>query len=291
MILVLTGPTGSGKSALAIALAERLGAAIINADAFQVYQELSIATAKPSLEDRSKVPHYLYDFVPIEKDYDIYSYQKDLRALLSKIEGKYPYLIIAGGTGLYIRSALYDYDLSSSEHYDMGEYEGLSNDALYERLREVDPVSASKTHPNNRRRVMRALEIYLATGERKSDIEDRQSHKPIYPVRFFGLSKEREEVYSSCDKRVETMFEAGLLEENRALLEKYGQTPHAFQAIGVKETIPYFKGERSLEETKSLIKANTRHYVKRQLTFFAHQFDLEPVRDLDEILGKIKANI
>lgn len=291
MIIVLTGPTGSGKSDLAIKLANKINGAIINADAFQVYKELNIASAKPSIEDRSKAPHYLFDFLEINSDYDIYSYQKDLRKTIAELEGRYPYLIIAGGTGLYIRSGLYDYELANSDHVDMSEYETLSNDDLYSKLLEIDPVSASKIHKNNRRRVMRAIEIYLSTGERKSDIESSQKHSPIYPVRFFGLSKEREEVYRSCDARVEKMFAQGLLEENRSLFEKYGYTPHAFQAIGVKETIPYFKGEASLEETKELIKLNTRHYVKRQLTFFTHQFDLETITGLDDLLVKIETNI
>ena len=290
MIIVLTGPTGSGKSDLAIKLANKINGAIINADAFQVYKELNIASAKPSIEDRSKAPHYLFDFLDIRSDYDIYSYQKDLRRTIAELESVYPYLIIAGGTGLYIRSGLYDYDLTNSNHVDMSEYESLTNDELYSKLLEIDPVSASKIHKNNRRRVIRAIEIYLSTGERKSDIESTQSHSPIYPVRFFGLNKEREEVYKSCDARVEKMFAQGLLKENQLLFEKYGYSPHAFQAIGVKETIPYFKGEASLEQTKELIKLNTRHYVKRQLTFFAHQFDLEMVSGLEDLLTKIETN-
>ncbi|MBQ2069968.1 MAG: tRNA (adenosine(37)-N6)-dimethylallyltransferase MiaA [Bacilli bacterium] len=290
MIIVLTGPTGSGKSDLAIKLANKINGAIINADAFQVYKELNIASAKPSIEDRSKAPHYLFDFLDIRSDYDIYSYQKDLRRTIAELESVYPYLIIAGGTGLYIRSGLYDYDLTNSNHVDMSEYESLTNDELYSKLLEIDPISASKIHKNNRRRVIRAIEIYLSTGERKSDIESTQSHSLIYPVRFFGLNKEREEVYKSCDARVDKMFAQGLLKENQLLFEKYGYSPHAFQAIGVKETIPYFKGEASLEQTKELIKLNTRHYVKRQLTFFAHQFDLEMVSGLEDLLAKIETN-
>ncbi|MBQ4255526.1 MAG: tRNA (adenosine(37)-N6)-dimethylallyltransferase MiaA, partial [Bacilli bacterium] len=215
MIIVLTGPTGSGKSDLAIKLANKINGAIINADAFQVYKELNIASAKPSIEDRSKAPHYLFDFLDIRSDYDIYSYQKDLRRTIAELESVYPYLIIAGGTGLYIRSGLYDYDLANSNHVDMSEYESLTNDELYSKLLEIDPVSASKIHKNNRRRVIRAIEIYLSTGERKSDIESAQSHSPIYPVRFFGLNKEREEVYKSCDARVDKMFAQGLLKENQ----------------------------------------------------------------------------
>ena len=287
MIIVLTGPTGVGKSRLAISLAQKLNGAIINADAFQVYQELNIATAKPTLEERSLAPHFLYDFVPLTKDYDVESYQKDVRGLIGKLEKEYPYLIIAGGTGLYIRAALYDYEFSEDVEVDLSSYEAMDETRLYEELKAIDPESAKKIHPHNRRRVLRAIEIYLATGRKKSDIEKEQTHAPIFPCKFFGLNKEREDIYAACNERVDKMFEQGLLDENRALLDKYGETPHAFQAIGVKETFPYFKGEATLDVTKELIKKNTRNYVKRQLTFFAHQFDLTYVSSEEEILSAL----
>lgn len=284
MILVLTGPTGSGKSALAISLARKLNAAIVNADAFQVYQELGVATAKPSVEERSLAPHFLFDFVPITQDYDVYEYQSDLRRTLKELSADYPHIIIAGGTGLYIRSALFDYDFASGEPVDLSRFDSLSNEELHDELVKVDPRSGEKIHPNNRRRVLRALEIYLSTGISKSELEAKQSHAPIYDCRFYGLKRERDDLFSVCDERVETMFEHGLLEENKGLIEKYGRSPRAFQAIGVKETFPYFDGEITLSECKGSIKLNTRHYVKRQMTFFAHQFDLKWIQTEDDVL-------
>ena len=288
MIIVLTGPTGSGKSDLAISLAKTLGAAIINADAFQVYRELNIATAKPTPSQMAEVPHYLFDFLPLTQDYDAPSYQKDARRTIEELSSKYPHLIIAGGTGLYIRSALYDYEFVEERKVDLSSYQSMDDDELYKVLLSMDEESARKTHPHNRRRVLRAIEICLSSGRKKSEIEKEQTHAPIYHCLFLGLTKEREDVYASCNERVERMFEMGLLDENKALFEKYGTSPHAFQAIGVKETIPYFEGRATLEETKELIKKNTRNYVKRQLTFFAHQFDLKPVSNLEDILALIK---
>ena len=287
MIIVLTGPTGSGKSDLAIALAKRLNGAIINADAFQVYQELNIATAKPTPKQREEVPHFLFDFVPLDRDYDAPSYQKDARRTIKELESRYPYLIIAGGTGLYIRSALYDYEFVPESHVDMSPYLSLSEEDLFEELRRIDPESSKVIHPHNRRRVLRAIEIYLSSGKKKSDIEKEQTHAPIFDVKFFGLKKERDAVYETCDKRIDKMLEMGLLSENKALYEKYGTSPHAFQAIGVKETFPYFEGKETLEQCVNLIKKNTRNYVKRQMTFFSHQFELTWVEDEEDILKAI----
>ena len=289
MIIVLTGPTGSGKSALAIELAQRLNGAIINADAFQVYKELSIATAKPTLEERSLAPHFLFDFLPLTEEYSVYAYQKDLRETIAKLEKIYPYIIIAGGTGLYIRSALYDYEFATSNRMDMSKYDGYSNEALHQELERLDIEAAKAIHMNNRRRVLRAIEIYLSTGKRKSDIEQEQKHEPIYPCLFFGINKEREDLYAFCDKRVERMFEAGLLKENKSLFDKYGYDLRAFQAVGVKETIPYFEGQTSLEECKQEIKSHTRQYVKRQMTFFSHQFQLTWIDKIEDILSEIAA--
>lgn len=288
MIIVLTGPTGSGKSQMAISLANRLGGAILNADAFQVYRELSIATAKPTLEERHLAPHFLFDFVPLTDDYNAYLYQRDLRAKIAELQEHYPYLILAGGTGLYIRSGLFDYEFSDTPSIDLSEFDSFTNDELHAYLESVDLESAASIHPNNRRRVLRAIEIYRSTGKRKSEIEKEQTHSPIYPCLFFGLNKERSDVYSLCDERVEKMFEMGLLEENSSLFKKYGFSPRAFQAIGVKETIPFFKGESTVTECKELIKRNTRQYVKRQMTFFSHQFDLTWIEKEEDILTEIK---
>ena len=291
MILVLTGPTGSGKTDMAISLAKKLGGAIINADAFQVYRELNIATAKPSEAQRLEVPHFLFDFVPISSSYSVYEYQADLRATIADLQEIHKPIIIAGGTGLYIRAGLYDYSFPEEKVVDLSVYEKMDEDTLYAALQKMDPEEAKTIHPHNRIRVLRAIKVYLSSGKKKSEIKAEQKHQPIYDdVYFFGLNAERAPLYERVNQRVEEMFKAGLVEENRALYEKYGETPRAFQAIGVKELFPYFRGEKNLEECKEEIQKNTRHYVKRQETFFRHQFDIHWITREEEILDAISSS-
>ena len=288
MIVVLLGPTGSGKSDLALALAEKLDAAIINGDAFQVYKELSIATNKPSQEILAKVPHFLYDFVPLDSSYSVAEYQADARCVIDFLLKKNQNIIIEGGTGLYVKAALYDYEFTSDGPKDLSQYEGLSNEDLYEMLREVDPASCEKIHLNNRQRIIRALEIHASTGKAKSEIEEEQAHKPIYPATFIALDADRSELYKHVDERVDDMFDRGLLEETLPLIETYSRDASAFKAIGVKELFPYIDGEITLEAAKKQIKLNTRRYVKRQMTWLRHQFDLHWVKGLDDALDIIK---
>ena len=195
MILVLTGPTGTGKSDMAISLAKKLDAVIVNADAFQVYKELGIATAKPSEEMRMQVPHYLYDFVSLDSAYNVYEYQKDLRAVLAEQIQDGRNVIIAGGTGLYIRAGLYDYEFGENADVDLSAYEALSNEELHDVLAKMDEEEAKKIHPNNRVRVLRAISLCLSSGRKKSEMIEKQSHKPIYKdLYFYGLTGEREDI-------------------------------------------------------------------------------------------------
>ena len=288
MIIVLLGPTGSGKSDLALRLAKKLDAAIINGDAFQVYRELSIATNKPSPEILAEVPHFLYDFIPLDSSYSVAEYQADARCVIDFLLNKNQNIIIEGGTGLYVKAALYDYTFTEESPRDDSIYDGKENEELYEELRLLDPKAAEKIHPNNRQRIIRALEIASATGKTKSEIEDAQEHAPLYPAVFLALDVDRAHLYEHIDARVDDMFARGLLEETLPLIEKYGRTPSAFKAIGVKELFPYLDGETTLEEAKRQIKLNTRHYVKRQLTWLRHQFDLDWVADLNGALDVIK---
>ncbi|MCF0112595.1 MAG: tRNA (adenosine(37)-N6)-dimethylallyltransferase MiaA [Bacilli bacterium] len=289
MILVLAGPTASGKSRVAMNLARRFDAVIVNGDAFQVYQELSIATAKPSREEQAGIPHYLYDFVPLTEAYSVYEYQKDLRQILAQMHEKQKNVIIAGGTGLYLRAGLYDYEFPEEKPVDLSVYEAMGEEERYAFLRSIDPESAASTHPHNRIRVLNAIKIYLVTGKRKSELLAEQEHKPIYEdVVFFGLNPERSALFEKTDERVETMFEMGIEEENRRLVEKYGRDARAFRAIGVKEFFPYWDGEATLDEVKETIKSNTRHYAKRQWTFFRNQFDIHWVSGEEEILKELE---
>ena len=289
MIVVLLGPTGSGKSDLALALAKKLDAAIINGDAFQVYRELSIATNKPSQEELEAVPHFLYDFVPLDSPYSVAEYQADARCVIDFVLQKKQNIIIEGGTGLYVKAALYDYTFTEETPRDDSIYDGKTNEELFEMLRQLDPKACEKIHPNNRQRVIRAIEIASASGKTKSEIEDAQEHAPLYPATFIALDVERSGLYERIDERVDEMFARGLLEETLPLIEHYGRSASAFKAIGVKELFPYIDGEITLDEAKRQIKLNTRHYVKRQLTWLRHQFKLNWVKDLNDALDVIKA--
>ncbi len=288
MIIVLLGPTGSGKSALSLPLAKAIGGEIINADAFQAYKGLEIATASPSKEDKAVVKHHLFNYVPLDEEYNISRYQTDARKAISEVQkrGKTP--ILVGGSGLYIRSALFDYDLSiDTSNVDLSSYEGLSDDALHEALANLDAEEAKKIHPHNRRRVLRSIAICLAAGESKTSLLAKQNHEPIFPTRFFHLSMDRGLLYPRVEERVEDMFDKGLIEETLPLIEKYGRSAPAFKAIGVKELFPYIDRKATLEETKKAIKDNTRHYIRRQETFFAHQFLCEDISSLEEIISKL----
>lgn len=289
MILVLTGPTGTGKSKLSISLANKIDGEIVNADAFQVYEKLRIATAAPSEEEKAKAPHHLYNFVPLTESYDISRYQIDARSCINEILSRKKTPILVGGSGLYIRSALYDYDLSiDTSNVDMTPYEKETNEDLHRILEKLDSEEAKKIPYQNRRRVLRDIAICLAAKESKTSLLAKQNHEPIYPTLFFSLSKDREELYQHIDARVDQMFQDGLLEETIPLIKEYGEHQSAFQAIGVKELIPYIHGEVSLSETIEKIKLDTRHYVKRQETFFRHQFPVHFVHNEEEILSFLR---
>ena len=286
MIIVLTGVTGSGKSELAIRLAHKLNAGIVNADAFQVYEELNIATAKPTPEMMMEAQHFLFDFIPLTSTYSVAEYQEDLRSAIATLEKQGKNVIIAGGTGLYIRAGLYDYEFPTLPEVDLSSYEALDDQNLYQSALQLDEAEAKTIHPHNRVRLLRLIEMALG-GQKKSEIKSSQIHKPIYVVHFFGLEVDREDIYPRVEKRVDKMFELGLVEENRRLVEKYGRDCQAFRAIGVKELFPYFDGKITLEQAKDDIKKNTRHYVKRQETFFRHQFPIVWAKTEEDILNGI----
>lgn len=273
MIFALVGPTGIGKSALAVEYAKRNGAYIINGDAFQCYREMSIGTAKPSAEERSEVPHYLYDIATVREPYTIFEYQRDLRRTLDELIPTGRPLVIVGGSGLYLKSALYDFTFSeASVRPDMSAYEAMDSQALHAELRKLDEPSAAAIHPNNRKRVLRAIEIYLSSGKQKSEWILSQQHTLLYDVTFIGLeTPSREELYALIDRRVEQMMEAGLAEEVHELVERYGTSLRAFQAIGYKELIEGERRDIPLEESVALIQKHTRNYAKRQYTYFKNQ--------------------
>lgn len=288
MIIVITGPTCMGKSETALEVAKAIDAEIINGDAFQCYKEMNIGVAKPPKEYLDKIPHHLYSFVDVNHDYSIAEYQINLRKKIDELLSNRKNIIIVGGSGLYIRSALYDYDFKEDKEVDMSLYEDMDNRSLHDELRKIDPIEAEKIHMNNRKRVLRAIEIYLSNGESKSTLISKQDHQPIYDVSFFVKDIDRDELYNHINNRVDKMVQDGLVKEVEGLYKKYGSSPRAFQAIGYKELISCFKGEYSLDVAIDKIKQNTRNYAKRQLTYIRHQFPVQFYKNNEELLEKIK---
>lgn len=276
-----------GKSETALEVAKVFNAEIINGDAFQCYKEMDIGVAKPPKEYFEQVPHHLFSFVDVDQEYSIADYQKNLRNKIDEILSKGKNVVIVGGSGLYIRSALYDYSFAEQPKVDMSKYQKLTNEELHAELEKIDPQQAKIIHMNNRKRVLRAIEIYLAAGKTKSEIIDSQEHKLVYDAKFFVRNMEREELYSLIDKRVDIMVNNGLLDEVKKLVSKYGASCKSLQAIGYKEIIPALSGEYSIEKAIELVKKNSRNYAKRQVTFIKHQFPVtfyENTADLLEIL-------
>ena len=283
MIICIVGPTGVGKSKLALRVAKGLNGEIVNGDAFQIYKEMDIGTANTSLEERQEVPLLLFDYVAPSYSFSVYAYQKTLRSKIEELEKRNVPIIVCGGTGLYLKASFYDFNLNKQEStFDMSKYESLSNEELYEVLKEIDFEETKVIHINNRKRVLRAIQIYLETGKKKSEQVAEQEHKPIYDVTFVGLTRDREELYELINKRVDIMFEMGLLEEVKTLMDKYPHDLRSFQAIGYKEIIDGLDNSKDIEEIKELIKKNSRNYAKRQYTYFNHQLKVNWFSSLDD---------
>ena len=278
-----------GKSEIALEVAKVFNGEVVNGDAFQCYKEMDIGVAKPPKEYFSIVPHHLFSFVDINRDYSIADYQKDLRKTVDEILSRDKNVVIVGGSGLYIRSALYDYEFVEDPKVDMSKYEQMTNDELYQELVKIDPKQSEIVHKNNRKRVLRAIEIYLGQGKTKSEVIDSQEHKLVYDAKFFVRNMDRSYLYSLIDARVDRMMKQGLLDEVKTIFEKYGESCRALQAIGYKELIPVIKGEYNLDRGIELVKKNSRNYAKRQVTYIKHQFPVifyENTEDLLGILGK-----
>ena len=278
-----------GKTDTALAVAKAFNGEIINGDAFQCYKEMEIGVAKPLKEYFDVVPHHLFSFVDVDHEYSIAEYQENLRNKINEVTSKGKNVVIVGGSGLYIRSALYDYEFSKQSEIDMSKYQKMTNAELHDALEEIDPKEAEKIHMNNRKRVLRAIEIYLSQGKTKTEVIELQDHKLIYDAKFYVRNMDRKVLYDLINKRVDKMMELGLFEEVKNLIQKYGKNCKSLQAIGYKELIPVIDGEYSLEEGIELIKKNSRNYAKRQVTYIKHQFPVnfyENTEDLMEILKK-----
>lgn len=276
-VVVIVGPTGVGKTKLSVELAKRLNGEIINGDSMQIYKEMSIGTAKIKEEEKEGIPHHLFSILSINESNSIYEFQTLVRNKISEIASRNKLPIIVGGTGLYLKACLYDYEFKESSSNDeiIKKYENYSNEELHLELVKLDKETSEKVHPNNRRRVLRAIQIALENDENKSSLEAKQEHKPIYDAVIIGLTLDRKVLHHRQDLRVDQMMEEGLLNEVEALVNNEAFLSNtASQAIGYKEFIPYFKNEITLEEAINQVKIHTHQYAKRQYTFFRHQLNV-----------------
>ena len=287
-VLVIIGPTAVGKTTFGIECAKAFDGEIISGDSIQIYKGLDIGSAKPTKKERSLAIHHLIDIVDPKGSYSVRQFQQLTRECIDQIgsEGKLP--IIVGGTGLYIKAALYDYVFYEEEEEDE-QFEDLSNQELYDLLKEKDPAALEKIHINNRKRLVRALNIYNKHHTGISQIKARQQHKPLYDCLIIGLTADRDELYRRIDNRVDQMISDGLVNEIESLL-KQGVTfdDRCMQGIGYKEWKEYFVGEKTAEECIEQIKINSRHFAKRQYTFFRNQLDVKWSSDISEARKEVE---
>lgn len=265
-IIVIVGPTGIGKTKLSIELAKKLDAEIINGDSVAIYKELNIGSAKPTIEERENIIHHLIDIKDVNEEYSVYDYQKDIRKAIEDITNRGKRVIIVGGTGLYIKAGLYDYQFTKGTTNN--QYENLSNEEILDKISSYDLYLSSQLEINNRKRLVRVLNK-LENKEVFSNNKD----KLLYPVKIIGLTTSRDYLYSRINDRVDKMINNGLLEEIDKLKEKYKTSRILNNAIGYKEFYDYLYNSKDLNEVIEEIKKDSRRFAKRQFTFFNHQFD------------------
>ena len=263
-IIVIVGPTGVGKTKLSIELAKKLDAEIINGDSVAVYKNLDIGSAKPTIEERENIPHHLIDICEVEEEYSVFNYQQDVRRLIDEITSRNKRIIIVGGTGLYIKAALYDYNFTEGTTYN--EYNDLSNEEILNKIKEYSEEDLP--HVNNRKRLVRLLNKY-----ENNEAVTKNKDKALYPIKVIGLETARDYLYERINKRVDIMLENGLLDEINSLKDRYNNSRILNSGIGYKEFYDYLYNDKKLEEVINDIKQDSRRYAKRQFTFFKHQFD------------------
>ena len=275
-VIVICGPTASGKTALSIELAKKIDGEIISGDSMQIYKDMNIGTAKPNIEEMQGIKHYLIDFVNPDKRYSVADFKRDAEKAIKEILNKGKIPIVVGGTGLYIDSLIYgiEYqDIKFDEQYRKELEEIAIQDGglekLYNKAKEIDSVAIEKISPNDKKRILRVLEIYKATGKTKTEQEEESRKNGIkYDYRVFAINIEREKLYERINKRVDIMVQQGLIEEVKKLLQKYNEFPTAMQGLGYKEVVEYLEDKCTKEEMIEKIKMETRRYAKRQITWF-----------------------
>lgn len=269
-VIVICGPTASGKTSLGIQIANLVNGEIISADSMQIYKDMDIGSAKPTIEERAQATHHLVDFVDPDRRYSVADFKKDAESKIKEILKKNKVPIIVGGTGLYVNSLIYNIQYNEVET-DL-EYRKLleSIDAkdLYKMAEGIDPVALKKIASTDRKRISRILEIYHSIGKTKTELEKESRHETEYDYKIFVLNMDRQKLYDRINLRVDLMIKDGLVDEVKRMLEKYSEFPTAMQGLGYKEIVDYLNGNCLLDEAIEKIKLETRRYAKRQLTWF-----------------------
>ena len=297
-VLVIIGPTAVGKTKLSIEMAKRYNGEIISGDSMQIYRGMDVGTAKITKEEMEDIPHHLIDIKEPFESFSVAEFQELVRAKIAEIAKKGKLPIIVGGTGLYIQSVIYDYqfsDVSGDEAYRLQLEERvkeIGNEALHEELKEIDPGSAAQIHPNNVRRVIRALEIYHLTGKTMQEYQSHQQPDLLYNTAIVGLTMDRDQLYERINLRVNMMMDEGLLPEVKALYQQGLRECQSIQAIGYKEIYEYLDGKVTLNEAVENLKQNSRRYAKRQLTWFRNKmkvewFDMSNVNNFSKKIAEI----
>lgn len=303
-LIILTGPTSIGKTSLSISLAKAIDGEIISADSMQVYKYMDIGTAKITEDKMDGIPHYLIDELEPDEEFNVFMFQQYAKKYIELIRGKNKIPILVGGTGFYIQAVLYDIDFeeNDSDRSYRNELQGLlerkGSQYLHQTLTDLDPLSADEIHPNNGKRIIRALEYFHQTGESISvhNKEQRKQESP-YLYQYFVLNKDRAKLYETINERVDLMIDMGLVEEVKKLKDMgYTRDMVSMQGLGYKEILDYLEGSYSLEEAIETLKRDTRHYAKRQLTWFRREKDVvwvdkDDYEDEDAILNYLLENL
>ena len=274
-VIVICGPTASGKTALSIELAKKIDGEIVSCDSMQIYKEMDIGTAKPTLEEMQGIKHYMIGIISPNERYSVADYKKDAKKAIREILNKGKVPIVVGGTGLYIDSLIYEieyqdieFDKEYREHLEK-EVKEKGLEELYNVAKEIDPEAIEKISKNDKKRILRILEIYHATGENKTEQERKSRQKEVeYDYKVYALNMDREKLYDRINKRVDKMIEEGLIQEVEKIYKKYNDFPTAMQGLGYKEVVKYLEKKITKEEMIEKIKQETRRYAKRQLTWF-----------------------
>lgn len=295
-LLVLVGPTAVGKTRLSLEIAHRFGCEIISGDSMQVYRGMDIGTAKATLEEQRSVPHHLIDIREPDEPFSVSDFHELAKQTILEIDGRGRLPFIVGGTGLYIESVCYEYEFSecgSDEEFreQQSRYaEQFGREALHRKLAEKDPESAERLHPNDQRRIIRALEVFHLTGETLSAQLARQHKASPYQLCIVGLTMDRGLLYKRVEERIDQMLEQGLVEEVKRLLEKgFDRSLISMQGLGYKEIIGYLQGETALDEAITLLKRDTRRFAKRQMSWFRHMKEIEWMDVTEQ--GKFSAHL